>query len=586
MLPPNSAPSTSITSAPASSSHATVSDVHRQPPSSALRILCVWFPNWPIQRLVTQQPKLRCQQVVLFQRDSRRGQLVSAASPLARRSGICPGMPLSEAKSLLRRGSDKHFFLLEHDLKQDTQAIEQLCQSLESFSPIVGLETIQPQDFKKGHRPNSLLLDITGLAHLFGDEAQLARLLLKQLDSQGYLARAAVADTVGAAWAAAHFLADRYFREHQQPLILPAGDPQPLQQLPVAALRLDDPVVDTLHQLGIQRLSQLLQLSRNDLAMRFGNAIHLRLDQLLGNTPEPVIALRPPAKFTAEQLLEYPTRHRETIEVIISRLIQQLCRQLRSQQQGALQWKIRLQCNTAPIDFSISLFQPSTSLDEIMPLVEMQLETIFQSPMRQGKKRKLVRFEVNEICVTIVSHVLLVQQQRDLFDESPRLNKQSLSHLINRLASRLGTENVVYPTLQSGAQPEYSYRLKPLVDARRQHHRKTAQPKTGSHRLARPIRLCHPPIPIETAPCLAQPSPPKDPNHSPLRDLHPPPNAIIIEKTSYQVRQTWGPERIETGWWRGPTVRRDYWRIAVHTGQQFWIYRDLRQNRWWLHGQF
>lgn len=584
MLSPDSRPSTPTNGPSITLGQSAPFNDSPQRPLSASRILCVWFPNWPIQRLVTQQPKLRCQQVVLFRRDSRRGQLVSAASPLARRSGICPGMPLSEAKSLLRRGSDKDFFLFEHDLTQDIQAIEQLCQSLESFSPIVGLETIDPQDFKLGQRPSAVLLDITGLAHLFGDEAQLARLLLKKLDALGYLARAAVANTVGAAWAAAHFLADPYFRQHQQPLILPAGDPQPLQQLPVAALRLDDTVVDTLHQLGIQQLSQLLQLSRNDLAMRFGNAIHLRLDQLLGNTPEPVIALRPPAKFSAEQLLEYPTRHRETIEVIISRLIQQLCRQLRSQQQGALQWKIRLQCNTAPIEFSVSLFQPSTSLDEIMPLVEMQLETIFQSPMRQGKKRKLVRFEVNEICVTITSHVLLVQQQRDLFDESPRLNKQSLSHLINRLASRLGTENVVYPTLQSGAQPEYSYRLKPLVDARRQHHRKTIQLKTGSHRLARPIRLCHPPIAVETKLCLAQTPPQKDPPS--LRDLHPPPAAITIGKNSYQVQQTWGPERIETGWWRGPTVRRDYWRIAVQTGQQFWIYRDLRQNRWWLHGEF
>lgn len=552
--------------------------------SNASRVLCVWLPNWPIQRLVVQQPKLRRQQVVLFRRDSRRGQLVSAASPLARQSGICPGMPLSEAKSLLRRGSQRDFFLLEHDQNQDVQAIEQVCQGLDGFSPIVGLEAIDDQDFKKGQRPNALLLDITGLAHLFGDEAQLARLLLRHLESLGYLARAAAADTVGAAWAAAHFLSDRYFREHQQPLILAAGDPRPLQQLPVTALRLDDTVVDTLNQLGVQQLSQLLQLSRDDLAMRFGNAIHLRLDQLLGNTPEPVVALRRPAQFTAEQLLEYPTRHRETIEVIISRLIDQLCRQLRSQQQGALQWQVRLQCNSGPIDFSISLFQSSTSLDEIMPLVEMQLEVVFQTPMRPSKKRKLIRFEVNEICVAVTSHVLLVQQQRDLFDESPRLNKQSLSHLINRLAGRLGTENVVYPTLQSGAQPEYSYRLKSLVDARRQHRRKPAQARSGSHRLARPIRLCRPPVPVETNHHLAVPN--QSSTASSVRDLHRPPAQITVGKSNYRVEQAWGPERIETGWWRGPTVCRDYWRIAVDTGQQFWIYRDMRQNRWWLHGEF
>ena len=31
--------------------------------------------------------------------------------------------------------------------------------------------------------------------------------------------------------------------------------------------------------------------------------------------------------------------------------------------------------------------------------------------------------------------------------------------------------------------------------------------------------------------------------------------------------QHWGPERIETLWWRGPSVRRDYYRIAVESGE-------------------
>ena len=549
-----------------------------------------------------QRPELRRQQVLLFRRDSRRGQLVNAASPLARQAGSCVGMPLSEAKSLLRRSQSQETFLFEHDLKQDLQAIEQLCQSLESFSPTVGLETIDARDFKQGKRPAALLLDVTGLAHLFGDENHLACQLLKHLEADGYLGRVAIANTVGAAWAAAHFLSSRYFREHQQPLVIAEDDSHTLLELPVEALRLDETVVDTLYQLGITRLSQLLKLPRNDLAMRFGNAIHRRIDQLLGEIEEPVVAFARPAEFNAQQLLEYPTRHRETIEVIIGRLVEQLCRELRSQQQGALQWRVRLLCTTGPVEFTVSLFQPSTSVDEIMPLVEMQSETIFQAsshwqPRGGGqsikkqstKKRKRVRFEVNEVCVSVVSHVLLVQQQRDLFDDKPRLGRQALSHLINRLAGRLGNENVVYPTLQSGAQPEYSYRLKPLVDANRKRRRRVARPNTGSHQLARPIRLCHRPLPItvkfqqelQTAESVDHPA-----AVSSVRDLHQPPSAITINQTVYRVTDAWGPERIETGWWRGPTVCRDYWRIATDSGQHFWVYRDLRRNRWWLHGNF
>ena len=502
-------------------------------------------------------------------------------------------MPLSEAKSLLRRSQAQETFLFEHDLKQDLQAIEQLCQSLESFSPTIGLESINELDFKRGKRPAALLLDVTGLAHLFGDENHLACRLMKHLESDGYLGRVAIANTVGAAWAAAHFLSSRYFRELQQPLVIAADDSHTLSELPVEALRLDETVIDTLYQLGICQLNQLLKLSRNDLAMRFGNAIHRRIDQLQGAIEEPVVAFQRPAEFNAQQLLEYPTRHRETIEVIIARLVEQLCRELRSQQQGALQWQIRLLCTTEPIEFTVSLFQPSTSVEEIMPLVEMQSETIFQAGSnwqarsqstrkKPTKKRKHVRFEVNEICVSVVSHVLLVQQQRDLFDDKPRLGQQALSHLINRLAGRLGNENVVYPTLQSGAQPEYSFRLKPLVDANRRRRRQAAKSKDNSHRLARPIRLCHQPVAIEaTFAPTSQTS-----ETSSVRNLQQPPMAIMIEQTVYKVVAAWGPERIETGWWRGPTVCRDYWRIATNSGQHFWVYRDLRSNRWWLHGNF
>ena len=232
-----------------------------------------------------------------------------------------------------------------------------------------------------------------------------------------------------------------------------------------------------------------------------------------------------------------------------------------------------------------------------MPLVEMQSETIFQSgsnwrvrgASQTNKKRKRVRFEVNEICVSVASHVLLVQQQRDLFDDKPRLGQQALSHLINRLAGRLGNENVVYPTLQSGAQPEYSYRLKPLVDANRRRRRQTAKSKDNSHRLARPIRLFDQPVPIKvTFPSVSQTTETlgQSATTSSVRDLHQPPMTIMIEQTVHKVVAAWGPERIETGWWRGPTVCRDYWRIAINNGQHLWVYRDLRRNRWWLHGSF
>ena len=47
-----------------------------------------------------------------------------------------------------------------------------------------------------------------------------------------------------------------------------------------------------------------------------------------------------------------------------------------------------------------------------------------------------------------------------------------------------------------------------------------------------------------------------------------------------------GPERLESGWWRGPSVRRDYYRVATEQGSWWWLYRDLNSGKWYLHGMF
>jgi protein ImuB len=48
-----------------------------------------------------------------------------------------------------------------------------------------------------------------------------------------------------------------------------------------------------------------------------------------------------------------------------------------------------------------------------------------------------------------------------------------------------------------------------------------------------------------------------------------------------------GPERIETGWWDGGDVARDYYQARTSQGELLWIFQD-RRNRdgWYLHGIF
>jgi protein ImuB len=59
-----------------------------------------------------------------------------------------------------------------------------------------------------------------------------------------------------------------------------------------------------------------------------------------------------------------------------------------------------------------------------------------------------------------------------------------------------------------------------------------------------------------------------------------------VQQRTYRVARYWGPERIETGWWRGRSVRRDYYRVETDGGLWFWIFRHIDDGQWFLHGMF
>jgi len=64
------------------------------------------------------------------------------------------------------------------------------------------------------------------------------------------------------------------------------------------------------------------------------------------------------------------------------------------------------------------------------------------------------------------------------------------------------------------------------------------------------------------------------------------PRRFTLGGKVYDIVRHWGPERIETGWWRGRSVRRDYYRVETTSGEQFWLFRQLHDGGWKLQGVF
>ena len=119
---------------------------------------------------------------------------VAACSARAAALGMAEGMPLAEAK-MLARGEALH--LEAYDPAADREALEKLAEACRRHSPVVALDD--------SPAPDGLILDVTGLAHLFGGETVLAAGILDDFTRRRLAVRIAVADTVAAAWATAHF---------------------------------------------------------------------------------------------------------------------------------------------------------------------------------------------------------------------------------------------------------------------------------------------------------------------------------------------------------------------------------------------
>jgi protein ImuB len=479
------------------------------------------------------------------------------------KQGVRLGMPLAEAQSLA------------HDLKvavyepaEDRQALVKLAEACERFSPRAALE--------EGDEPESLLLDISNLEHLCGDEAKLVGQVEKFFTRHGYQVRLAVAETVGAAWAAAHFESERAgssstplkdFGFQISDCGLGSFNPQsaiPNPKLPVEALRIPDDTTALLRELGIETIDQLLALPREELASRFGEDLLRRLDQLTGQGRELIEPQRGLPALAASYALEEPTGDRSVLMQVLKQLVNQLSRQLVARDQGAVLLMYLLRCTDGQeIPLRIGLLQPSASARQWLELIELHLETV-------RLKDEVDRVELQ---ATVVGR--LGERQRELFAGHWPTDPHQLAVLVNRLSSRLGDERVLRAELRASPVPERSVKWAPAV-GKKEGKRGRGGGEEKSRRAhspdlsPRPLMLYSKPQTMKVM-CVAP---------------HGPPQCVWMNQRRERVVSSVGPERIETLWWRGPSVRRDYYRVAIESGGHLWMFRRLADGKWFAHGEF
>jgi protein ImuB len=330
--------------------------------------------------------------------------------------------------------------------------------------------------------------------------------------------------------------------------------------------------------LGIETIGQLLPLPRASLSSRFGDQLLRRLDQLTGAAPEVLVPHRKPAALEVGCSLEHPTADRAVLVHVLAQLTEQLARHLAARDQGAVLLVCVLKyVGGESLLLRVGLVEPSASARQLMELIGLHLETV------------VLDDEVAHVEIRAAVVGRLGERQGELFtDRWPRApgtkdylpgagSPHQLAVLVNRLSSRLGYQQVVRPQLCASPVPERAVRYVPVVGRSRVKSRESrartpaldSRPSTlDSH--ARPLLFYPDPQPIEVL-SVAPDGPPQ---------------FVWLDARRERITEHWGPERIETLWWRGPSVRRDYYRIVTESGSQQWLFRRLADGRWFLHGIF
>ena len=560
---------------------------------------------------------------MLWGDDPRRGRLVVAVCRRAAAAGVRTGQSVAQATDLLiqsHRGEPPA--IIRHDVAADDAALRALAAELTMhLCPRVGLETLERFRWagRPRLRPEAIFAELAGVTHLFGNEHGVLAAAARILDDRGLAGRMAIADTAGAAWALANFApsrrppagaSDRSLAARPQFFLSPPGrTAAALATLPTAGLRLRAATVELLTRLGIETIGPLLRLPRAALATRLGTELCDRLAMATGELAEPIDPLEVPAEASAELQLQYPTAASDLLHHRIGTLIDKIVPDLRRRGVGVL----RLACSVRftdhpPLTLEVGLFAPTLRREHLARL------TIDAFEMQTAG-------DVTHLRLDVLQTGPLTARQRSLSD-APGGRELNLSagpagwtddedvvRLIDALRGRLGESAVLGGRLSGEVLPELATEPVTMSAAQiRRRHRPAASGKAAG-----PVDL--PPGQIEgrpgdrTAPPTAPPTAPSlaDAGRRPLRLLVRPlaidplageavpaerrlPARFRIAGRNRVVGRHWGPERIETRWWAGAMIRRDYFRLELRDeatgGPWAWIYQDLRTGGWRLHGWF
>ena len=409
-------------------------------------------------------------------------------------------------------------------LEAEQTALVQIATWASQFTPNIALKS-----------PRGLLLEISASLKLFGGIESILESIKRGITEMGFTAASACAPTAMAAW----FL----INAGKEKVVTKTTEIETeISSLPVTVLDGDEQTFETLAAIGAKTLADVLRLPREGLAKRFGPQLLNQLDQALAKKVEVHSFYTAPPSFESEVELAVPVMSAEVLLFAIKRLLKQFVGYLAAGYAGMQRFQFMLLHEDSPATvLEIGFSTPAREFDRLFVVVRERL-----SSMTLAAPVYRVRLQAKEI-------LTLVEETRHLF--SDRTSDAGEWHkFLERLRARLGSEAVYGLQPRAEHRPELAWEKKSPGD--------------------RSNKDVFYPNPMRPLWLLPQPQPLKE-------------EATRLYYQNQPLSLIAGPERIESGWWDGADVKRDYFIARTPHEALLWIYRDRQwPGAWYLHGIF
>jgi protein ImuB len=478
------------------------------------------------------------------------------ASPRSWEAGGIPPTPQTAAYTHPTRLWYAVVFPELADEQHCAAVLQRLCLHAQRFTSFVSIEP-----------PNALLLEIKGSLKLFGPLETLHAAIDAGWRRLALSAHSATAPSTLAALWIARCGPLRAASSGGAPLCIedPGALAGHLAKLPIACTAWDVELLQTLRALGVMRMGELLRLPRAGLARRLGTAAVQDLDIALGRQSAPRRVFVPRERFRARCDLETEIENTAYLEKALEPLIGRCAQFLRERQAGVQALRLKLRHRAGPATcVHLGLASITSERRRLMDVLTQKLGGLeLRAPVRgmelsSGSLQPLSSGSL-DVFAGLAAAGMGAGRGRD-----------GAPQLVERLRARLGEDAVYGVASIPEHRPEAAWRRVHellLISAPRMREAMADQSTDGG--MPRPVWLLDSPLPLPL------------PESESESDMQCHQSGLILAE---------GPERIESGWWDGNGVARDYY--VAHQGggrkpkQKLWIFQERQSKRWYLHGMF